>query len=213
MDSFNEPSHFDDSVTIDQVRQQVKALEDEHRSRGVQLSGRVIHVCHYLPVIATLNNKPGVFSPPATPPLSPLETKATQSIARAEPSPSASTAVHATASDNKPVWTLTPRYGHAAMISGIRSLSATHEQLIVGWTGDIQSPTASENVPSNNVSEGEKASLSEALESWQPREADPDDDQKTSYVPVWLEDKVAHGHYDEYCKQSKLNLSRVYLPS
>jgi hypothetical protein len=26
------------------------------------------------------------------------------------------------------------------MISGIRSLSATHEQFIIGWTGDIESP-------------------------------------------------------------------------
>jgi trehalose 6-phosphate synthase/phosphatase len=26
------------------------------------------------------------------------------------------------------------------MISGIRSLSATHEQVVIGWTGDIESP-------------------------------------------------------------------------
>ena len=32
------------------------------------------------------------------------------------------------------------RQGHTAMISGIRSLSATHEQIIIGWTGDIESP-------------------------------------------------------------------------
>ena len=26
--------------------------------------------------------------------------------------------------------------------------------------------------------------------------------KKTKYVPVCLNDKVAHGHYDGYCKQS-----------
>ncbi|KAG6808923.1 hypothetical protein H0H92_002351, partial [Tricholoma furcatifolium] len=33
-------------------------------------------------------------------------------------------------------------------------------------------------------------------------ESDPDDDRKITYVPVWLDDKVAHGHYDGYCKQT-----------
>ncbi|KAJ7765232.1 hypothetical protein B0H16DRAFT_1883249 [Mycena metata] len=60
------------------------------------------------------------------------------------------------------VWTLVPRYGHAA--GGARQARR--------GPGD------------------------------QPAESDPDDDCKTVYVPVWLEDAVAHGHYDGYCKQS-----------
>ncbi|RDB27027.1 Alpha,alpha-trehalose-phosphate synthase [UDP-forming] A [Hypsizygus marmoreus] len=48
-----------------------------------------------------------------------------------------------------PAWTLAPRYGHAAMISGIESLSSTHEQLIIGWTGDILSPTPNERCASD----------------------------------------------------------------
>jgi trehalose 6-phosphate synthase/phosphatase len=102
------------------------------------------------------------------------------------------------------VWSLTPRFGHAAMISGIRSLSHTHEQLIVGWTGDVQSPTGTDKVPVDTISQQERNNYESALRAFQPKEQDPDDerDQKTIYVPVWLEDKVAHGHYDGYCKQS-----------
>jgi trehalose 6-phosphate synthase/phosphatase len=122
-------------------------------------------------------------------------------------------------------WTLEPRYGHAAMISGIRSLAATHEQLIIGWTGAInvsspalspstptsdplaaptESPTdKGRTVPSSTVSPALRASLRTALQSYQPKESDPDDDRKTEYVPVWLEDSVAHGHYEGYCKTSE----------
>ncbi|KAJ7255827.1 trehalose 6-phosphate phosphatase [Mycena haematopus] len=184
MDSFAEPyTRLGDDIELDEVRAQVRALEADHRAAGIPLSGRVLHVCHYLPVTATLNPAPGVLSPPATPP----------------PDADAAPA----APKENPVWTLVPRYGHAAMISGIRSLAATHEQLIIGWTGDIQSATAPEQrVPVTSVSEPHRAALREALGTYQPKESDPDDDKKTVYVPVWLEDGVAHGHYDGYCKQT-----------
>ncbi|KAF9031659.1 trehalose 6-phosphate phosphatase [Hymenopellis radicata] len=197
MDSFTEPyTRAGDDISLDEVRKQVSALEEQHRSNGIPLSGRIIHVCHYLPVVAALNSRAGVLSPPATPPVKPSEVPA---------SPTSDEPHHDTlldaATKTSSVWTLSPRYGHAAMISGIRSLSATHEQLIVGWTGDIASPVPNENIPTHTVSESDKAALDEALSTYQPKESDPDDDKKTSYVPVWLDDKVAHGHYDGYCKQ------------
>jgi trehalose 6-phosphate synthase/phosphatase len=86
------------------------------------------------------------------------------------------------------------------MVSGIRSLSATHEQLIIGWTGDIETGIPGERVPTNSISQQDKDSLEVALATYTPREADPDDDKKTHYVPLWQDDKVAHGHYDGYCK-------------
>lgn len=98
------------------------------------------------------------------------------------------------------------------MISGIRSLSATHEQVIIGWTGDISSPTPGEKIASNTVSAEDKAALEIALNVHQPKESDPDDDKKTTYVPVWLDDKVAHGHYDGYSKQSA-SLSSAFRDS
>ena len=124
--------------------------------------------------------------------------------------------------DENAIWTLVPRYGHAGMISGTRSLAATHEQLIIGWTGDIMSatPLASPSadpspsglgsssqqqmrVPTSAVSELQREALGEALALYQPKEHDPNDDKKTEYVPVWLDDAVAHGHYEGYCRQSE----------
>ncbi|KAF9009898.1 trehalose 6-phosphate phosphatase [Cyathus striatus] len=201
-DSFQEPyTRAGDDISIDQVRANIRTMEEQHRVNGIPLSGRIIHVCHYLPVVATLNkdttaavNAEGVLSPPATPPVKPGEVPA---------SPIEASEENLNHEDgewkgSKNPWVLTPRYGHAAMISGIRSLSATHEQLIVGWTGDIVS--SSEHV---DVSDEEKALLEEALRSGTPpKEGDVDDDERMVYAPVWLEDAVAHGHYDGYCKQT-----------
>lgn len=88
------------------------------------------------------------------------------------------------------------------MISGIRSLSATHEQVIIGWTGDILYAGPNEKIPTNAITAEDRIVYEDALKSYTPKESDPDDDRKTTYVPVWLDDKVAHGHYDGYCKQS-----------
>jgi len=193
MDSFSEPyTRLGDDISLDEVRAQVHTLEEEHRANNIPLSGRILHVCHYLPIIATLGNRAGVPSPPATPPTISIEVSPASPI-----SPEQSDPIPLPA----PTWSLSARYGHAAMISGIRSLAATHEQFIIGWTGDIQSPTPGERIPADLVSDADKAALDEALKTFQPREADPDDDKKTTYVPVWLDDNVAHGHYDGYCKQ------------
>jgi hypothetical protein len=93
-------------------------------------------VCHYLPIAATLHasSRPGILSPPPTPP---------QQAANIPPVPSNSAAPaasdHAPEEALSPRWSLAARQGHAAMISGIRSLSATHEQFLIGWIGDIES--------------------------------------------------------------------------
>lgn len=198
MDSFSEPyTRAGDDISVDEVLAQVKTIEADHKAKGITLSGRVIHVCHYLPVTSTLASRAGIPSPPATPPSKPSDVP---------PSPSTTGVPPASATDvaePTPTWTLTPRYGHAAMISGIRSLSASHEQLIIGWSGDIETGTPGERVPANSISQEDKVALEEALKTYTPKEADPDDDKKTTYVPVWLNDKVAHGHYDGYCKASE----------
>ncbi|KIJ95057.1 glycosyltransferase family 20 protein [Laccaria amethystina LaAM-08-1] len=96
------------------------------------------------------------------------------------------------------------------MISGIRSLSSSHEQIVIGWTGDIAPPPSSasastssvvtagaDKVPAYAISQVDKAAFQDVL--------DPEDDRgekRAKYLPVWLDDKVAHGHYDGYCKQA-----------
>ncbi|KAG6902178.1 hypothetical protein C0995_003274 [Termitomyces sp. Mi166 len=123
-------------------------------------------------------------------------------------------ATWASSSDHSKPQLIPPKYRHhklplrfeprtaSELGSGIQSLAATHEQLIIGWTGDILSPTPSEHIASETVDSKDRAALDEALLAYQPKESDPDDDRKITYVPVWLDDKVGHGHYDGYCKQT-----------
>ena len=114
--------------------------------------------------------------------------------------------------DLKSKWHVSVRYGHSAMVSGIASLSATHEQVYVGWTGDIYTPSSSAStsepaytkLAAGAVVPEDKAGLEEILASGRHLLTDELPEGKTmSYVPVWLEDKQAHGHYDGYCKQSE----------
>jgi trehalose 6-phosphate synthase/phosphatase len=129
------------------------------------------------------------------------------------------------------------------MISGIRSLSATYEQFVIGWIGDIESPNTNSGtslcwkqiptphymtssspsffaparaltrqfnvppagecvkIPSTVLSEEDTTALEEEIANF--KSEDEDAKITTTYVPVLLDDKVAHGHYDGYCKQSE----------
>ncbi|KAH8082822.1 trehalose 6-phosphate phosphatase [Cristinia sonorae] len=210
MDSFAEPNKPapGTAASLADVRDSVQRLETEHRAKGIQLSGRIIHLCHYLPYSSALTSSPSkrspnLPSPPATPPPKPADIPGSP----VEP-PSESLS---TTSLPDPIvserWKITPRYGHSAMISGITSLSATHEQLVVGWTGDIQAAgQASQDdvavkVPATSVSDEDRAALEELMAKEAAAGAEPGD-KTTTIHPVWLDDKVAHGHYDGYCKQT-----------
>lgn len=135
MDSFHEPHRLSEPVKLEDLTAQVLARIAEYHDKGVPLSGRIIHVCHYLPITATLqqSSRPGIISPPPTPPHQPANITPL-SLSELTPSPDSEP------NNSGPRWSLSGRQGHAAMISGIRSLSATHEQIIIGWTGDIESP-------------------------------------------------------------------------
>ncbi|KAJ3921207.1 trehalose-6-phosphate phosphatase [Lentinula edodes] len=154
--------------TLDDIRASIVQLEDRHRRNGVVLSGRILHVCHSLPVTCTLH----------------IDKDETSSSSRK--------------------WKLGPRYGHAAMISGIRSLSATHEQIIVGWTGDIEG-SEDEKKEVGQVTEDDRTQLNELLskggEEDDVHEAHDKGHHHTSYAAVWMSSPVAHGYYDGYCKQ------------
>ena len=217
MDSFSEPyTRQGDDISIEQAREKIVLLEEQHRKAGIPLSGRIIHVCHYLPITATLISKNsmdiGVLSPPATPPIQPSDANVPLDDDTSSAKPSGPTECCSSSSSSAPVWSLSPRYGHSAMISGIRSLSQTHEQLIVGWTGDIMS--LADKVPVDTISADDRASFQDALNGYVPDSDEDEQDREAKYVPVWLDDKVAHGHYDRYCKQSEhlsLPLSKSFI--
>ncbi|KIJ59944.1 glycosyltransferase family 20 protein [Hydnomerulius pinastri MD-312] len=186
MDTFNEPyTRAGDDISLDAVREHVRSLEQSHKANGVPLSGRIIHVCHQLPIAPTLISPAG---------------------AQGVGSPVGNR------------WKLAPRYGHAAMISGIRSLSATHDQLIIGWTGDILSPPSSTSpdedtiIPSHLVSQADRDALEAELVGYDDDGKVDGAQGKIDYVPVWLEDKVAHGHYDGYCKTSDVLIGTSPCP-
>ncbi|KIK42410.1 glycosyltransferase family 20 protein [Suillus luteus UH-Slu-Lm8-n1] len=220
MDTFAEPyTRAGDDISLDAVRDHVRALEARHKANGVQLSGRIIHVCHYLPVTCTITStstRDGVLSPPPTPP---------RILADVPPSPS-DVLPPLTLPAQPERWKLTPRYGHSAMTSGIRSLSVTHEQVILGWTGDILSPAAPpdgnsspdgdvnpstgervpsvrDRIPSARISQEDKDALDVELAQYTDKNGlEPETSKPITYLPLWMEDNVAHGHYDGYCKQT-----------
>lgn len=206
MDSFSEPRKITE-YSLEDVQSQVSKLEADHRAKGIPLSGRIIHVAHYLPVTCALSSQisngvnghsngsqPSIPSPPQTPP------------AKASDIPPSPTQEGPAAPKSK--WQLSSRYGHSAMVSGVTSLTATHEQVLIGWTGDVQSLTRSENesskVPSDSISQEDRADLENLLSSGKHLlKEDFPEGKSMTYVPVWLDDKQAHGHYDGYCKQSE----------
>ena len=209
MDSFQEPRKHT-TVSLDDVRAQVRKLEADHRAKGIPLSGRIIHVSHYLPVTLAIAPKtanganghsnggqPGIPSPPQTPP------------AKASDIPPSPTAEDAPSAAHSSRWQINTRYGHSAMVSGIASLTTTHEQVYVGWTGDIYTPSSqAENgfskVASSSIPQEEREELESTLSNGKSlfKEEFPEGKPMT-LAPVWLDDKQAHGHYDGYCKQSE----------
>ncbi|KAH9956645.1 glycosyltransferase family 20 protein [Russula dissimulans] len=201
MDSFHEPRRVTEPIRLEDLTAEVVARTAEYQTKGIPLSGRIIHVCHYLPITATLHasSRPGIPSPPATPPSQPADVPLFSSDSP-EPAPD-----HALDDRPRPRWSLSARQGHTAIISGITSLSTTYEQFIIGWTGDIESPNTSSagekiQIPSTTLTEEDKAALEEEIANFKSEDEDPK--TTTTYVPLLLDDKVAHGHYDMYCKQT-----------
>jgi trehalose 6-phosphate synthase/phosphatase len=214
MDSFSEPyTRQGDDISIEHARQKILLLEQQHRNAGIPLSGRIIHVCHYLPITPNIISKNstgiGVLSPPATPPIKDADVLLDDTTPSEPSGPTTGCWTPPSSLSSCPsIWSFSPRYGHSAMTSGIRSLSHTHEQLIVGWTGDIMS--FEDKVPVDTISADDRASFQDALNGYVP-DSDDEQDSEVKYVPVWLDDKVAHGHYDGYCKQSKLHQSNSFI--
>ncbi|CEG77264.1 hypothetical protein RMATCC62417_12050 [Rhizopus microsporus] len=85
-------------------------------------------------------------------------------------------------------WRLTQRRGHSAMYAAIDSLKKDYQTLYIGGTGSI---FTDENDPIevNDISEEERDSLTSLLLS------------KYDMLPIFVEDKLASGHYEGYSKQ------------
>ncbi|SPO26435.1 related to trehalose-6-phosphate phosphatase [Ustilago trichophora] len=67
-----------------------------------------------------------------------------------------------------PQWVLTPRRGHTALNSGIRSLCSTHRQTFIGWPGDVHFAVQARDDQRSDPSETtdiEKREIEEVLAS------------------------------------------------
>ncbi len=61
-------------------------------------------------------------------------------------------------------------------------------------------------IPTTTLSEEDKTALEDEIANF--KSEDEDAKTITKYVPVVLDDKVAHDHYDGYCKQSEIFVIR-----
>lgn len=217
--------------SLAEIRAQIARLEASHKSRGIALSGRIIHVCHHLPVEIVRvvpeasAETGGIHSVPMTPEFKPEDHDPKMESVDAK-------------------WRIHARTAHTAMISGMRSLSDSHENIVVAWTGDVllqavsqptptQQPTATfsslaeslaapqQEANGNGPAVGirdekplmvfggefddqEKKDLESELERFQAFESKQGgDDGNLRYVPVFLPSDVSKGHYEGFCKKSK----------
>lgn len=83
-------------------------------------------------------------------------------------------------------WTVVQRRGHAALYSGVQSLSKDYETIHIGWTGPIRVKGTKQ--PVRHLFNEDKTNLEKLL--W-------DTDR---IIPIFL-DKKSHGHYEGYCKE------------
>jgi trehalose 6-phosphate synthase/phosphatase len=214
--------------SLEEIRSQVARLEASHKARGLPLSGRIIHVCHHLPVEIIRVVPPsaietgGILSPPMTPEFKPEDADPKMESVDAR-------------------WRIHARTAHTAMISGMRSLSDSHENIVVAWTGEILLQTQSQPTPTtqststfSSIADGslaangkkspetevphkdeklmvfggefspeEKKELQGELERFKEVEAEAGTEGTLTYVPVFLPSDVSKGHYEGFCKKSK----------
>lgn len=97
-------------------------------------------------------------------------------------------------------WSITSRRGHGAMYGGIHSLQNYWDILYIGWTGQInyiKEKGMMDEIIEEDIqylSKEEKDSLNHQLR------------EKYSCIPLFVDSESVSGHYDGYCKTSKVYL-------
>lgn len=209
--------------SLEDLREQVQRLEATHRERGLNLSGRIIHVCHHLPVEIVRvvqpseNGDGGLDGLGLSSPITPEFKEDTTTF-----------------ESKNSKWKIHSRRGHTAMISGIRSLSASHEQLVVAWSGEVllqpadppPTPPRRDDAPkllledtvelhamaseptlmviNAEFDKSEQQEIESELHQFSEVEAKVEPNGKLTYIPVFLPPDVSKGHYEGYCKTSRL---------
>lgn len=188
----------------------LQALLNMQGNVAVPISGKVINVAHQIPYDCVLNRSSvGDMST-----VDQLRLFAAASRRSRENSVASNGSASSSSLDSAPIshlakrrstlpalgespsWRLSQRQGHSAMYAGIDSLKQNYRTLYVGSTGNIVS-TVKDHIPADKVTEDERESLCQLLMS------------KHSVVPLFIDDHLAHGHYEGYCKQGKERQSQI----
>lgn len=83
-----------------------------------------------------------------------------------------------------PFWEIQKRSGHTALFSGIKALEETMDVVHVGWTGQLLDETKEQIHDAIDP-----ALINNLVQKIGPK-----------YVPVFLDEETARGHYYGYCK-------------
>ncbi|KAG8984187.1 hypothetical protein FRB90_005479, partial [Tulasnella sp. 427] len=76
-------------AALGDVREAISKLEAVAGQKGTALTGRIIHLCHYLPIVSSLQRTPAAPpSPPKTPPSESVDLSASTPKAGAQSLPS-----------------------------------------------------------------------------------------------------------------------------
>ncbi|CAO3623148.1 unnamed protein product [Cunninghamella blakesleeana] len=86
-------------------------------------------------------------------------------------------------------WSISRRSGHSAMYFGIEHLKTHYKTLFIGGTGSIHSEKNGQDVNISDLSILQRQNLTNLLYN------------QHNMVPIFLENDVATGHYEGYCKK------------
>jgi trehalose-6-phosphate synthase len=85
-------------------------------------------------------------------------------------------------------WTIVQNRGHGALNAGLQSLNEEYQTLHIGWTGPIKDETNKVVLPSEDLTEQDRAKIQGLL-------------METGHIiPIFLDSK-SRGHYEGYCKE------------
>lgn len=155
--------------------------------------GRIINVTHQIPY--NIIRKQPLPSPPLSPPGSMDVNDDDHQAPISKVSRRHHRAHTLRAKFDTADWRLVQRRGHAALYSGLASLSKRAETIHIGWTGNIEN---NENVGSKKQQLWDQQTLRKLL--W----------DSGKIVPIFL-DTTSRGHYEGYCKEGKETIQPIII--
>lgn len=175
---------------------QLRALLD--RDQSANFNGKVINVVHHIPFDCILTTTVDVSNGNTNLDSTAIRRSQRQSSLSLDAAPISQLARRRSSCLVRPsnigqagAWKLKRRRGYSAMNAGIKSLDNHYKTLYIGSVGNIVTDHNSGHVPNEQVTQEERDSLRRLLKS------------EHHIDPIFIDDNLAYGHYEGYCKQGK----------